>query len=167
MKAKPSRRSPNAPAAGARASQSHPPPFARLLRRCASERHRLSRSGLRRRVGVCRGRTSKLHSTFLLIVLERGGGTLSSSITAGDSPPHALCCLLGGLIACLSHPFTTPTTHTDARAHSNAPFFAGILSSDSISGAPSSSSGGPLKAIKVRGVVTLPGKRPTLLARSN
>lgn len=39
-----------------------------------------------------------------------GGGTLSS-ITAGDSPLHALCCLLGGLIACLSHPFTTPTTH--------------------------------------------------------
>lgn len=59
---------------GARVSQSHPPPFARLLRRCASEWHRLSRSGLRRRVGVCRGRTSKLHSTLLLIVPEGGGG---------------------------------------------------------------------------------------------
>lgn len=59
---------------GARASQSHPPPFARLLRRCVSEWHRLSRSGLRRRVGVCRGRTSKLHSTLLLIVPEGGGG---------------------------------------------------------------------------------------------
>lgn len=58
--------------------------------------HRLSHSGLRRRVRVC-ARTSKQHSTHLLIrarAKERKTGTLSS-IAAGNSPLPALCSLLG------------------------------------------------------------------------
>ncbi len=56
--------------------------------------HRLSHSGLRRRVGVC-ARTSKPHSTQLLIHVrgkKRKTATLSS-VTTGNSPPPALCSL--------------------------------------------------------------------------
>lgn len=64
--------------------------------RYTSAWHRLSHSGLRRRVRVC-ARTSKPHSTHLLICVrgkERQTGTLSS-ITAGNSPLPYLCSLLG------------------------------------------------------------------------
>lgn len=56
--------------------------------------HRLSHSGLRRRVRVC-ARTPKPHSTHLLIHVrgKKWETATLSSVTAGNSPPSALCSL--------------------------------------------------------------------------
>lgn len=68
MKVKPSR-SCLKPLAARLASANLPPPTCLSPQRYTSEWHRLSHSGLRRCVRVC-ARTSKLHSTHLLIVLK-------------------------------------------------------------------------------------------------
>lgn len=56
--------------------------------------HRLSHSGLRRRVRVC-ARTPKPHSTHLLIHVrgKKWETATLSSVTAGNSPLSALCSL--------------------------------------------------------------------------
>lgn len=81
--------------------------------------HRLSHSGLRRHVRE-RASTSKLHSTHLLIGMrgkKRKTGTLNS-ITTGNNPPPALCCLLGDwLLVSITLSLHPLYTHTKTKSH--------------------------------------------------